>query len=123
MGDNYNNKNTMTVLLFNSNSVWFNTPPGVELGKQICEGDLFTVQCGYYSWPVKDIHQEWGVNNFPKWPALRIARFFIQPAPDDLPHLTDDRMRSDLYWILLHSLNKGHAPIPVLCDAVDKQFE
>lgn len=92
------------------------------MSKQICDSDLFTVQCEYFSWPVTDLHQEWGVNDFPEKPALRIARFLIKPAPDDLPHWTNDRMRSDLYWILLQSLNEGDAPIPVLCDAVDKQF-
>ena len=111
----------MTSLLFNSNSQWFETPENIELGIQISDGDLFSVRCKCFSWSVKDIHQEWGVDDFPEQPALRIANFIMQPA--SIGNLDFEYAQSQTgYWVLLHPLNSQNFPVPVLCDATSKQF-
>jgi hypothetical protein len=112
----------MTVLYFNSNLVWFHTPTGVVLGDHLRDGDLFTVRCLCNSWSVDDIYQQWGVDDFPEKAALRIAHFQMWVAPADHPAWKDNKAEDATYLVLLHPETGKGAPIPVLCDAVGKQF-
>ncbi|WP_420630922.1 hypothetical protein [Candidatus Leptofilum sp.] len=111
----------MSLLLFNSNSIWFETVEDNVLGDQILDGDLFEVCCNCYSWPVNDLHQQWGVSDFPEQPALRIANFTMQPDSERNADMKHDQIQ-DRYWVLLHPINKNGKAIPVLCDSVSKQF-
>lgn len=112
----------MTVLFFNSNSVWFGTPPDIVLGDHLQDGDLFNVHCLCNSWPVNDLYQEWGVKDFPEQSAVRIANFWMVPAPDYLIEGKDSKEERDTYGVILHPVTGPGAPILVFCDAASNQF-
>ncbi|MEZ4591481.1 MAG: hypothetical protein R3D55_10105 [Chloroflexota bacterium] len=114
----------MPFLLFNSNSLWFENVEDNVSGGQILDGDLFEVCCLCYSWPVDDLHQQWGVSDFPKQPALRIANFIMQPEDpvfEENANVQPDQIL-DRYRVFLHPTDKIDTVIPVLCDSVSKQF-
>jgi len=110
----------MPTLIFNSNYLSVLLPPQDRVSVYCQVGSTFTLRCTYDCWPVRDLLQEWGIDDFPAGPARCAASFLASPHHNPPSPLvarhTGERIKTgELYWIALHPTAQRNEPVAVLC--------
>lgn len=114
----------MTTLLFNSNYLHILIPSASKSAFAYRAGDTFTIRCVYDFWPVANLYQEWGIDDYPVFSATWAASFLAAPAPNNLRVWEDPRTKEgEWYWVALYPTKQPNQPIAALCLAdADRLF-
>jgi hypothetical protein len=104
----------VSILLFVDNYLNIRIPSAPNSVLPWRDGDLFSIQCLCFSWPVTDLYQEWGINNYPGLPAVWVGSFMATPK-SPIEEWQNPETHETWYWILLHPIEASRQPILALC--------
>jgi hypothetical protein len=104
----------VTVLLFIDNYLDIRLPSVPNAVLPWRDGDLFSIQCLCFSWPVTDLRHEWAIDNYPGLPADWVASFTPTPK-SPIEEWEDPETNETWYWITLHPIDASRSAILALC--------